>query len=70
MSAQTTLLAEPLLTRSEVAAIFRVDPKTVTKWAKSGRLSCIRTIGGHRRYRQAEINALIEQATTLRTESP
>src|SRR5664279_2869682 len=43
--------AEPLLTPAEVASMFRVDPKTVTRWAKSGKLTSIRTLGGHRRYR-------------------
>ena len=50
---------EALLTPSEVAAMFRVDPKTVTRWAKAGKLSAIRTLGGHRRYRESEIRALI-----------
>jgi len=47
--------AEPLLTRSEVAALFGVDPKTVTQWAIAGKLSTIRTLGGHRRYLQSEV---------------
>ena len=51
--------AEPLLTPAEVAALFRVDPKTVTRWAKAGKLSSIRTLGGHRRYREAEVKALL-----------
>jgi excisionase family DNA binding protein len=51
--------AAPLLTPAEVAAAFRVDPKTVTRWAKSGKLSSIRTLGGHRRYLEAEIRAII-----------
>ncbi len=51
--------AEPLLTPSEVAALFRVDPKTVTRWAKAGKLTSIRTLGGHRRYREAEVRALL-----------
>jgi hypothetical protein len=38
---------ERLLTPAEVAAMFRVDPKTVTRWAKAGKLSSIRTLGGH-----------------------
>lgn len=46
---------ERLLTPAEVAAMFRVDPKTVTRWAKQGRLTSIRTLGGHRRYRKAEV---------------
>jgi excisionase family DNA binding protein len=50
---------ERLLTPSEVAAMFRVDPKTVTRWARAGKLSSIRTLGGHRRYREAEIRALL-----------
>jgi excisionase family DNA binding protein len=49
----------PLLTPSEVAALFRVDPKTVTRWAKSGKLTSIRTLGGHRRYRESEIRRLL-----------
>ena len=43
--------AEALLTPAEVAALFRVDPKTVTRWAKAGKLTSLRTLGGHRRYR-------------------
>lgn len=53
---------EKLLTPSEVAAIFRVDPKTVTRWAKVGKLSSIRTLGGHRRFREAEVKSLLAQA--------
>src|SRR3954470_23405055 len=49
----------PLLTPAEVAAMFRVDPKTVTRWAKSGKLSSIRTLGGHRRYRETEVRELL-----------
>lgn len=51
---------EHLLTPAEVAALFRVDPKTVTRWAKAGKLASIRTLGGHRRYRAAEVYALLE----------
>jgi excisionase family DNA binding protein len=50
---------EKLLTPAEVAARFRVDPKTVTRWAKAGKLSSIRTLGGHRRYRATEIESLL-----------
>ena len=53
--------AEPLLTPSEVAAMFRVDPKTVTRWAKAGKLTSIRTLGGHRRYRESEVLELLGQ---------
>lgn len=52
--------SDHLLTPSEVAALFRVDPKTVTRWAKAGKLTSIRTLGGHRRYRASEVHALLE----------
>jgi len=51
--------SESLLTPAEVAAMFRVDPKTVTRWAKAGKLSAIRTLGGHRRYRESEVKELL-----------
>lgn len=51
---------EVLLTPAEVASMFRVDPKTVTRWAKSGKLTAIRTLGGHRRYRQSEVQNLLQ----------
>ena len=52
--------SEHLLTPGEVASLFRVDPKTVTRWAKAGKLTSIRTLGGHRRYREAEVRELLD----------
>jgi excisionase family DNA binding protein len=52
--------AEILLTPAEVAALFRVDPKTVTRWAQAGKLTSIRTLGGHRRYRESEVRELLK----------
>jgi excisionase family DNA binding protein len=62
---------ELLLTPAEVASLFRVDPKTVTRWAKSGKLTSIRTLGGHRRYKESEVKALLLKTTSnsLRIES-
>ncbi len=51
--------SDPLLTPAEVAQKFRVDPKTVTRWAKAGKLTSIRTLGGHRRYLESEVNQLL-----------
>ena len=39
--------AEVLLTPKEVAQRFHVNPKTFTRWAKAGKLTAIRTLGGH-----------------------
>ena len=55
---------EVLLTPAEVAKLFRVDPKTVTRWAKSGKLTSIRTLGGHRRYKESEVKALLLKTTS------
>ncbi len=52
---------EQLLTPSEVAAMFRVNPKTVTRWARAGKISAIRTLGGHRRFKASEIQKFLEQ---------
>ncbi|HET9499859.1 MAG TPA: BldC family transcriptional regulator [Marmoricola sp.] len=60
---------ETLLTPAEVASLFRVDPKTVTRWAKAGKLSSIRTLGGHRRYRESEVKDLLRGIPTQRTSS-
>lgn len=54
---------ETLLTPAEVASLFRVDPKTVTRWAKAGKLTAVRTLGGHRRYRKSEVQSLLDSDT-------
>lgn len=59
---------ENLLTPAEVAALFRVDPKTVTRWAKAGKLSSIRTLGGHRRYRESEVRDFLAGIPSQRVE--
>lgn len=57
---------ERLLTPREVADRFRVDPKTVSRWAASGLLPFIKTPGGHRRYREQ----LVDELAAERTEHP
>jgi len=64
----TVSAQEKLLTPSEVATLFRVDPKTVTRWAKAGKLTSIKTLGGHRRYRESEVKALLK--STLGDSAP
>ncbi|AXK44469.1 BldC family transcriptional regulator [Brachybacterium saurashtrense] len=55
--------AAELLTPAEVARMFHVDPKTVTRWAQAGKLSYMRTLGGHRRYRRDEVVDLLRDST-------
>jgi excisionase family DNA binding protein len=59
--------SERLLTPRQVALIFRVDPRTVTRWAAAGRIGSIRTPGGHRRYRETEVTALLATLTEAQT---
>ncbi len=49
-----------LLTPAEVAVMFRVNPKTVTRWARAGKISAVRTLGGHRRFRAEEIRRFLD----------
>ena len=53
---------DALLTPSEVAALFRVNPKTVTRWAQAGRITALHTLGGHRRFRASEVRRVVELA--------
>jgi len=53
---------ERLLLREEVGDIFRVRPATVTRWVKAGKIpqdAVVRTLGGHARYRESHILALL-----------
>jgi excisionase family DNA binding protein len=52
---------DELLTPAEVASLFRVNPKTVTRWARAGKITAIRTLGGHRRFRRSEIEKYLAQ---------
>ena len=56
--------AEHLLTPGEVASLFRVDPKTVPRWASAGRIGSIRTPGGHRRFRESEVRNMLASLTS------
>ncbi|MFW5420124.1 helix-turn-helix domain-containing protein [Nocardiopsis sp. CNT-189] len=60
--------AEPPLTSGEVADLFRVDPKTVTRWAATGKLRSFRTPGGHRRFAAADIRSILAHARQPRRE--
>ena len=55
--------AERMLRPREVALLFKVDPKTVTRWAKSGKLTPVVLPSGHRRYRYSDVEALIKSGS-------
>jgi len=59
VTTNTTIQRGSLLTPGEVAVLFRVDPKTVTRWAQAGKLSTVRTLGGHRRFHEDQVRELL-----------
>ena len=56
-----------LLTPAEAAALFGVAAKTVARWADTGKLTSVRTPGGHRRFRWDEIRQMLarEESSTF-----
>ena len=52
------------LTPGEVARMLHVSPKTVNRWAHEGRIACIVTLGGHRRFQREEVERIAEQMGT------
>jgi excisionase family DNA binding protein len=53
--------APSYLRTAEVADILHVSPKTVSRWAKEGKLPFLKTLGGHRRYPEAKIRELANE---------
>lgn len=62
----TTEQPRELMTVGEVAHLFRVDPKTVARWAKDGRISSVRTVGGHRRFYKDEVYSILQEGESKR----
>jgi predicted site-specific integrase-resolvase len=63
---ETTYPSDHLLTRAEVAALFGVDPGTVSRWGASGKLTSVCTVGGHRRYLAGEVAVLLAASRRVR----
>lgn len=61
MTDQTSSTATILMTPNEVAFLFRVDPKTVTRWAVRGWLPSTKTPGGHRRFNRADVEQVLRE---------
>nr|WP_157255102.1 helix-turn-helix domain-containing protein [Nonomuraea typhae] len=51
-----------LLTAEEVAEVYRVNPATIRRWVREGRLKAVPTPGGRlHRFREREIRALLAE---------
>lgn len=59
---------ESLLTPYEAARLFRVDPKTIARWAETGKIPSTRTLGGHHRYPASRLRELMNELTSPRIE--
>ncbi len=55
--------ADELLMPSQVVRRFRVDPRTVTRWSRAGKLNPVKTRGGHRRFRASKVQRCLQGAT-------
>lgn len=53
------------LTPGQVARMLHVSPKTVNRWADQGRIGCIVTLGGHRRFARRDVTAVVEQMAAM-----
>lgn len=57
------------LTPGELARILHVSPKTISRWASEGRIPCIVTLGGHRRFRLTDAMAVAARMEGTETAS-
>lgn len=51
--------APTLLTPTEAAQMLAVNPKTLARWSGANKIHAVRTLGGHRRYRLEDVNAIL-----------
>jgi excisionase family DNA binding protein len=54
------------LRSSEVASLLHVSPKTVSRWAKEGKLPHLVTLGGHRRFPSGPIYDLARKLQVVK----
>jgi excisionase family DNA binding protein len=54
-------LGGQLLRTADVATLFQVSERTVSEWARRGRIPSVRTPGGHRRYPAEEVRTLLAE---------
>jgi len=59
-----SVASERLLRTSDVALLFQVSERTVSEWARRGRVPSVRTPGGHRRYPAEQIRQLFADGRT------
>jgi excisionase family DNA binding protein len=66
MQARTTLLDNPLVTAEEIAALLKVSPKSIYRWASEGRLPAFRE-GRLIRFLGSDVEAFVKSRIGART---
>lgn len=56
-----TLDDDEYIRTAQVAEILRVSTKTVSRWAKDGKIPHVVTLGGHRRFPASAVEDLARQ---------
>jgi excisionase family DNA binding protein len=64
MRRSTMSRRKQFLSTADIARLMSIDVSTVKRWADSGKLQCYKTVGGHRRFRSDQVQALIGQTAT------
>ncbi|MEM6531201.1 MAG: helix-turn-helix domain-containing protein [Myxococcota bacterium] len=59
-------VSDELLSSGEAAKILGVGASTIKRWADTGQIQCVKTLGKHRRFRRSEVEALAQKAFTAR----
>jgi excisionase family DNA binding protein len=59
---KTPKTPDQLISAGPAAAILGVSPSTLTDLANAGRIPCVKTAGGHRRYRLSDLQAYLAAA--------
>jgi len=49
----------------DAARYLHVSPKTINRWANDGKIPCVLTLGGHRRFRREDIDAAVRRMAAL-----
>ena len=52
-------MKEKMYSTGEVARLLGVDYATVARWARTGKIKAIRTVGGHWRIPESEVKRLL-----------
>ncbi len=58
-------MPDKLLTPRQVAERLGVSPKTVTRWADAGKITAVKTLGGHRRFWESEVERIVAECRLI-----